>query len=576
MVGRFIVFLALFAFMVAPALAEEELQVEPDRTTMHENESLTLTVVGNMTLAINLDNLFNLGNLELPAPDIEKLEQDFEVLSQNQKYNVRTVNGDTQAEITWTYQLVPLKTGKLTIPVLTFNDAHSKPVTISVQPGPAPDTDGKPRDAFVELSTDKDSVYVQEQLVLTVRLFFSGNLIRGDLSEPVHPDAVVESLGKQQEYNRFRDGQRYRVVERRYAIYPQNPGELVLDPIHFDGQSRNSNGQLIFLRDSAQLFEVPVKAQPDQFSGAVWLPASELTLTENGLSGLSEVTVGQSMTQTVEVTAEGLPAAALPPLELDASNGLRSYPEQPVTSTDIRDDTLIGRLTQTTALVGVSPGQITLPEIRIPWWDTREDRERVAVIPQRTLTITPAAGAQAPPVPIEPPEQPAQDVDVTPVVQNPEVQTPGLWPWATGFLALGWVITLLLWQRQQRRRRPPTARANRNEEEKDLFDALSVAAGRGHPDTLDLLPRWMSSRHPGHTFTSASDVLKQADDPALKTELTRLQARLFGAGPASSTEEWDGHILKERLRHLRDKDTRHRATDELPPLYPEGLNPGSH
>ena len=42
-------------------------------------------------------------------------------------------------------------------------------------------------------SADKDEVYVQEQLILTVRLFFRGNLIRGELSEPTHPHVIIES-----------------------------------------------------------------------------------------------------------------------------------------------------------------------------------------------------------------------------------------------------------------------------------------------------------------------------------------------------------------------------------------------
>lgn len=42
---------------------------------------------------------------------------------------------------------------------------------------------------------------MQEQLTMTIRLFFSGNLVRGELSEPEHPDAIIEPLGKQREYS---------------------------------------------------------------------------------------------------------------------------------------------------------------------------------------------------------------------------------------------------------------------------------------------------------------------------------------------------------------------------------------
>ncbi len=217
--------MALLATLVlVPGHANaNNLSVEPDRTELYEGEVLTLTIKGSMEISINFDNLFDLGAANLPAPDVEKLEQDFEVLANNQRYSIRTINSKMVGEITWTYQLAPKSTGDITIPSLSFRGAQSDPVTVSVLPGNAPaQGTAESKSAFIELAADKDELYVQEQLVLTVRLFFTGNLIRGELSEPSHPDALVESLGRQQEYSRYRDGQRYRVVERRYAIFPSS------------------------------------------------------------------------------------------------------------------------------------------------------------------------------------------------------------------------------------------------------------------------------------------------------------------------------------------------------------------
>lgn len=577
MVARLITVIALLSILATQALAQQTFRVEPDRTNLHENEALTLTVVGEMELSINLDSLFNLGSLELPAPDIEKLESDFEILGQNQKYSVRTVNGDTQAEITWTYQLAPRRSGSLTIPELNFNDARSEPITITVQAGSARDETGEPRDAFIELAVDKDQVYVQEQLALTVRLFFTGNLIRGDLTEPEHPDAIIESLGKQNEYSRFRDGQRYRVVERRYAIYPQSPGALTIDPIRFEGQTRSNRGQLVFLRDSAQLFDISVNAPPDQFSGDVWLPARELTLTERGLANITEVSIGQSMTQTIVLTADGLPANALPPLTPTIPDGLRSYPEQPETETTISNETLTGSLTQTTALVGVEAGTFTIPEVRVPWWDTEADQERIAVIPARTLTVLPAAGSQAA-VPASAQPEAVETEVATPPQNNPEGNQRNYWPWITALLAAGWIITLLLWRRQGKRavsdkgdpQSPFVAAA-----EKDLFEALIQAADKGQADTLDLLPRWVSARYPGEVFNSTSDALRKAGDLELKAQINRLESRLFGAEQHKESSSWDGRELVNRLRQLRKQATAKADNDgDLPPFYPDGLNPG--
>ena len=190
--GPFILILLLIT-MAGPAMAANDLTVEPDRTRLYEGEVLTLSVKGSTKIDINLGNLFDFDLSSLPKPDIEKVEDDFEILTRNQQYSIRTVNNEMVGEITWTYQLAPQKTGKLTIPPLSFRDSRSTPVTIEVISGTPPNQEGDAqRDSFIELAADKDEVYVQEQLVLSIKLFFTGNLIRGELSEPEHPNAIVE------------------------------------------------------------------------------------------------------------------------------------------------------------------------------------------------------------------------------------------------------------------------------------------------------------------------------------------------------------------------------------------------
>ncbi|MDX1636044.1 MAG: BatD family protein [Marinobacter sp.] len=569
MVSRFAKLLSLLFLAVLPAIAGAELKVEPDRTTLYENETLTLTVTGDMELSVNFDILFNLGNLELPAPDIEKLEQDFEILARNQKYSIRTVNGETRALITWTYQLEPLRTGKLTIPALNFNNATSEPVTVTVMEGRTPATASGPRDAYIELSADKDDVYVQEQMILTVRLFFAGNLIRGELSEPQHPDAIIESLGSQKEYNRFIDGRRFRVVERRYAIYPQQPGELVLDPIRFEGQTRDSEGQLQFVRDRAQLFDVPVKPVPAQFTGQTWLPASSLTLSDSGIPQQDRLTVGESLTRTITLKAEGLQAEALPPLTLATPDGIKSYPEAPQTSTDISNETVTGTLTQTAAIVGVEPGPVTLPPITLAWWDTKADQQREAVIPARTLTVVGVNGATTPTPPAAAPEP---EAEASPEPDEPVTASggAGFWPWLAGALALGWLLTVVWLRRgagQSKTEAGPSAGEMR---EKALFEDLCRCARAGDVRTLDLLPRWLTAAKPGQTFRTVSEVVNWAEQPELKAELDRLQACRYGQA-AARDGGWQGDRLVKLMENLRKHPSAPADSGDLPPLYPRAL-----
>mgnify|MGYP000214989933 CR=1 FL=1 len=574
MVNRLVIYTIRVLVLMAMAtfLHAGELKVEPDRTRLYEGEVLTLTVTGSMKLDINLSNLFNLDLSNLPSPDIEKVEPAFEVLGKNQRYSIRTVNNDMVGEITWTYQLAPKRSGKLTIPSLSFKDSTSKPVSIQVVSGSPPDQKvAASRDSFIELSADKAEVYVQEQLTMTIRLFFSGNLVRGELSEPDHPDAIIEPLGKQREYSRYRDGVRYRVVERRYALFPQQPGELTLPPIEFEGQARDAGGKLIFLRDSEQLYPVPVKDVPASYTGDTWLPASGLTLEESGLPDSLQVETGENLTRNITLRAAGLPAEALPPLPELAPEGLRSYPEAPERKTDITPAGLASSLSQTRALVPVQSGPLTLPEMRITWWNTTTDSEQVAVIPAKTLQVGGASAQVSAPTSAS-----SNDGDMatsgTSEPRTSDDDTSG-WQWLSLVLAALWLATLALWWRARSAgNRFESEPAEPEHRENKLFEQLIQAARKGSASTPALLVQWANQRFAGQNFKTASEVLTGLNNATLSAELRRLQARLFAPG-GDTAENWDGRALAKALQQVREqRKSKEPQGSELPPLYPDSLS----
>ncbi len=434
----------LLLVMTAPAAWANALTVEPDRTQLYEGEVLTLTVKGAMKIDINLTNLFSFDLSQLPSPNIEEVEPEFEILARNQRYSVQTVNNEMVGEITWTYQLAPTRSGTLTIPELTFQDSSSSPVTVEVLDGSPPNQPAPSRDSFIELSADKAEVYVQEQLILTIQLYFSGNLIRGELSEPEHPEAIIESLGKQREFARYRNGTRYRVVERRYAIFPQQPGELSLAPISFEGQARDASGQLRFLRDRQQLFDVQVKPVPDQYpAGQPWLPAAGITLSEEGLPSTGELSAGTNLNRKLTLQALGLPSEALPALPQTVPDAIRNYPEQPLRNTETTPDGLRSTLQQISALVPVQAGDAVLPAIRIPWWNTETDELEYAELPERRYQIDGGRAIVTPP--IEDVRPPAGDQTPATAVENPATGESSFWFVSTIVMTGLWLMTAAFW-----------------------------------------------------------------------------------------------------------------------------------
>ncbi|EBA00953.1 BatD family protein [Marinobacter sp. ELB17] len=442
------------------------------------------------------------------------------------------------------------------------------------------------RKSFIELSTDKAELYVQEQLLLTVQLYFSNELIRGELSEPVSNNAVIESLGPQQEYSRVRGDQRYRMIERRYAVYPQTPGQLSLAPLEFEGSFRGASGRLQILRSNEQLFDLPVKDIPPLFSGSVWLPATGLTLEESGLPNDNRVTSGANLTRQLTLRANGLPDATLPPFPAQTAPGLRSYPEPAKRATDISADGLMSILQQSSALVPVQAGELHLPEVRVPWWDTASDSEKVAIIPARMLVVAPGSDfdaqaqiqAQAPAVTAidEKLNNSASDADPKSDMNGQNTTGGGaFWPWLALFMAVGWGITAgLFWRAKRSRYRANKAAAsNLGPDDSGLYKELLAAAGNNNPDTPRLLLRWMNLQYPDKGFQSWRQVAEFCHLPPLTDALTKLEQRSYGTGqPLEDKASNNPAQLQQAIRELGRRPVSQAENNGLSPLYPPAID----
>ena len=437
------------------------------------------------------------------------------------------------------------------------------------------------RESFIELSADKAELYVQEQLLLTVQLYFTSELIEGELSEPVSNNAMIEALGPQQEYSRVRGNQRYRMIERRYAVYPQNPGQLSLAPITFDGRFRSADGRPRRVTNSERLFDLPVKDIPAQFSGDVWLPATEITLEESGLPEDNRVASGENLTRQLTLRANGLPAATLPPFPALAAAGLRSYPEPARRAGDINDEGLTSVLQQTSALVPVQAGELQLPELKVPWWDTRSDSQKVATIPARTLIVSASAGIADPisenPAPaIGTGSEAKNNIEQVDSAQDRAISGSGFWPWLALLLGIGWGLTALVFWRTQRKPHADNGKTKTSTDNDDsaVYKELLAAAGRNSADTPRLLLRWMNLQYPEKHFHSSRQISEFCGSPQLADALSKLEHQRYSTqSEAQRPIAAPNPELQQAIRQLRRKSTGRAAQQGgLQPLYPPAID----
>ena len=530
-VGRTSRWLLAAPALLCSALALAELSATVDRREIAMGETLRLTLLGDAG--------------EQPAEiDLTPLSRDWEILSRSSATNARYINGQNQVTRTLEMELAPLREGTLSIPPLTHGGRTTTPQSIRVNPEPTV----APGDALVlfEASIDQSSVYVQAETILTVTLQQAINLDGGEISAFDVADAVVEDL-ERRSFQRRVGNRTWLVTELRYAIYPQKSGRLTIPAIGFTAREVQPGRSLLGarlgrrLRLASEPIELEVKPVPASFSGEVWLPARELTLTENWSIDPESLNIGDSTTRTLTLVARGLQGSQLPPLSSVQGSlnipELRFYPDQESIDQTELSDGLQGQRIQSEALVARSGGSWQLPEIRVPWWNTEADSLQYAILPARNVSVaTPA------PLDAASPNQPTTELSGAPA-------TLPVWAWILS--GSGWLAALLLagmmWMSRRDRSAAAAGDIAPHRDASSLRQALVEirrCAEQNDPASLRRAILSWARLHHGRHFASFGD-LTTASSESLAERLMMLDRCLYGGGDISTVTQGLVEALRE-------------------------------
>ncbi len=555
--------------------ADNRLSASIDRSKIYATDTFTYELVGELDVQPGLGGLFSFGSSQISEPNIPGLEKDFEILDRQQKMSMQSINGKSQSRMLWRYTLAPLRSGKLTIPAAEYEGIKSKPIDIEVLPGAAPRDASTPPMVFIEVETDKKEAYVQEQIKFTVRLYSAGNLVAGDLSQPEALNAIIEPLGETKVYYRMAYNQRYEVRERNYLVFPQQSGKLELNALQFSGTMIDSRKRRrVRVREESESTNIMVNPPPANFTGTLWLPATSLHLNEKWDKNPEQLSIGDSLTRQIEIHALGLLASALPPLPEASPDGLKVYPDKAQTESKEHDSGAQALRRETRAYVAIKAGNITLPEMRIPWWDTVNDVQREAILPSRTIEIiAPSPQQKLPSISEQEPKTvPAtssrtdQDDEHIPVSTPPASNH--FWYVVTALLLAGWATTTVWLLRNQAAQ--PSAKS-KLKPKLDLWPQLRKAIKEQQADMPKLLVAWaqehFSALSGKHRILGISD-LKHFDN-TLYEQVMAFERKRYAQNDESVHHDYDGRALLAHLESLRKTRARRaNPTASIKPFYP--------
>ncbi|MFW9078699.1 BatD family protein [Pseudomonas sp. P2757] len=526
-----------------------ELTASVDRSRLNSGETVELTLESNDVT-------------QFGKPDLAPLEAQFEVRGTRQVNQLNTLNGANRATTRWIITLLPKQNGSVVIPSLQLGETQTQPITVQVVESDTREDKNAQDPVFIEASLDQSSVYVQAQVILTLRIYHSVSLYDDSSLTPLQiADARIEQLGEMRTYEKDINGVRHGVIEMRYAIYPQHSGLLTIAPQTFsatlvdaqpsqDATAAQGPKPGKLMRISSVEIPLTVKPKPMTYpSDAPWLPARSLSLSESWSPEPDHTQVGDSLTRSLTLRVEGQASSQLPPLPATEANGLRRYPDQPVLTNQNSERGLIGSREEREALVPNRSGAIELPTVDVVWWNTFEDHLEHSSLPARTLQVL---------------NNPSMQVDTPAGNQQMAggADSEALWWWklSTFVLACTTLLGFGLWWRA--RWQPAILRAAQTgPSPRTLMDDIKRASQANDPHaTRQALDAW--ARQQPETL---------ADMAARFVPLSDALDGLNGALYSETGQHWQGEDLWRAIRAIPAAERVQDPVGDsgLPPLYPK-------
>ena len=570
----------LILLLTTQALRAEVL-TSLSRNTIYTGDTVVLTV------EVTGENIGD-------EPDLSVLRQDFHVLGTSSKRQVQITNGRRTDKHQWQVELEPKQAGNVIVPAIRVGDTESLPLMLMIREAPTAVAASTDQPVFLRAVIEEtDSpLYVQQQVHYTLRLYYRESLLNGSFSELNVEHALVEQLGEDVQYSTTVNGKQYQVAERHYAIFPEQSGEFVIPAVVFTGQmagARRQNlsrdrmsdlmeqfmgggiftepGKRVRLRSDA--ITLDVKPRPDSYTGQFWLPSEQLELRDNWADGLPEFRAGEPVTRTITLQAKGLESSHLPDISLTESTGMRLYPEQPVHQNKTDGNWVYGSSQQTVAYVPAATGMTSIPEIRVDWWDTRNEKQRTTVLPALEVRVLPGALLAS-----DPEKEGQVDDLVTPVMTLVNDKVGWLLVleryryWLAAVMVL--LLTLLLlmrWNRSTATRK--TAGGHSISRKQQLRAAQKVLETACHENDASraaaALLQWTAARWPDDTPRNLGVLSKRLASGI--PEIKELEQALY----ASNAGAWNGAALWMVFRQgLNEVVTdKQEASAGLLPLYPK-------
>ena len=364
-----------------------EVLLDRDTIGMDEQASVLVTMTGT--------------DQNMPNPRMPTLPM-FDVVYQGRSSNIQIVNGVVTSTLSFRYVLIPKKAG--TFPISPVSVVHKNrrytgnDVELTVlQQGVAASgdledkaktSDGNSKDYFLEAVVDNSKPYVNEQITLSLKFYCAVQIYGSpELVEPTTTGFWTELLGNKAPYYQKLNGRNYKVIARRYALFPTQTGELSIGRavIQANVQTRRKRSNFDVFGDffgrgedvvvrSPQLTinvrKLPNDGRPDNFTGTI----GKFDIVAQAKKATVEV--NQPVSVTVKISGTGNIKSVAEPLITVNDEQFRVYKASSNENVSKVNDKIGGTKIFEEVFIPKRPGDMEIPAIGFNFFDPQTGKYR--------------------------------------------------------------------------------------------------------------------------------------------------------------------------------------------------------
>ncbi|WP_372880983.1 BatD family protein [Psychromonas sp.] len=545
------ILLSIFITLFLGLFCSQQLLATPQVSTSVSDNQVTIGDI--FLLTIEIDD--NDSDYQL---DTRPLEKEFNVYRPSKSQRSAYINGDFSQQTQWQIRLQAKRTGELTIPVLKIGPLTTQAIRISVGEAPEQASGTADNKVFMENSINKSSVYVGQPLIFTTRIYIGQATDNLNLTGPELQSAEIEVYGQDKNSETIRNGIRYQTITRQFQIIADKPGDFIINSPLLSGDLRKTVpvndwqnriiGVPINVRGDS--INIEVKDKPADYQGE-WLVSEDVRLEENTPLTQQTFPVGEPITRNITLQIASIKKEKMPTISFNYPEGLRFYPDQDQLTEGQINGLLYSQRSMRHAIIPSKTGELTLPEIKIAWWNSVTNKQEYAVLPAQTLTIL-AADKQPGTVQVQP-----ADIDLPAATSKVSTDNSSLLYWQiTTTLLLLLLILLFLYHLHYRRLHTvaqhlqvPSFPSGGNQVHKDLQEALLE---NNAPRVYRLLLTYLPSENVN--LKSLTQLVEVLDLPGEDKEQFAKQINLLEKACCSVENHWDAAPLSRLIeKYLQQK-----------------------